>query len=220
MSAQLLLIGPDAWPFDDDKQAKLVAAIKGDLQYSTGRFPDPLKYQVTDVRSSSGSSAPPGRKLLQARVALAPLLTWSLVSAVACAEKLRSRPASPLEGSFWACAAQRLRVIAVPHRIALAFFRTGKYHAGVRVFAENVSAGCLLNKALTGACALQAMNSLVTVQIATGDTNLVSNVRLNLVNDVQSGAILVRCHCARLHACAPSAHRLHVRRVVDHALPT
>ena len=73
VSAQLLLIGPDAWPFDDDRQAKLIAAIKGDLQYSTGRFPDPLKYQVTDVRSSSGTSAPPGRKLLQARVALAPL---------------------------------------------------------------------------------------------------------------------------------------------------
>ena len=67
MSAQLLLIGPDAWPFDDDRQAKLIAAIKGDLMYATGRFPDPLKYQVTDVRSSSGTSAPPGRKLLQAR---------------------------------------------------------------------------------------------------------------------------------------------------------
>ena len=73
VSAQLLLIGPDAWPFDDDRQAKLVAAIKGDLMYATGRFPDPLKYLVTDVRSSSGASAPPGRKLLQARFTLVAL---------------------------------------------------------------------------------------------------------------------------------------------------
>lgn len=86
VSAQLLLIGPDAWPFDDDRQAKLIAAIKGDLMYSTGRFPDPLKYQVTDVRSSSGASAPPGRKLLQARVALVLLLTRSPSSVGACSE--------------------------------------------------------------------------------------------------------------------------------------
>ena len=62
-------------------------------------------------------------------------------------------------------------------------------------------------QSLTGMCVPQAMNSLVTVQIATGDTNLVSNVRTNLVTDVQSGAILVRCDCARLHVRASSAHR-------------
>ena len=91
------------------------------------------------------------------------------------------------------------------------------------MFAESVNGGCLLNKALTGVCVPQAMNSLVTVQIATGDTNLVSNVRLNLVNDVQSGAILVRCCCARLHVNASSAHGLRVRQVVVvviHTLPT
>lgn len=60
----------------------------------------------------------------------------------------------------------------------------------------------------------------MTVQIATGDTNLVSNVRLNLVNDVQSGAILVRCRCARLHAGASSAHRMRVMQTVNHKLPT
>ncbi|KAK9819076.1 hypothetical protein WJX81_002896 [Elliptochloris bilobata] len=103
VSAQLLLIGPGAWPFEDDRQAKLIAAIKGDLMYATGRFPDPLKYVITDVRSSSGSGAPPGRRLLQ------------------------------------------------------------------------------------------ALNSLVTVQINTGSTNLVAGVRMNLVNDVQSGVILTRC---------------------------
>lgn len=67
VSAQLLLVGPDAWPFDDDRQAQLITALKGDLMWSTGRFPDPLKYVVTDVRSSSAGSAPPGRKLLQVR---------------------------------------------------------------------------------------------------------------------------------------------------------
>ena len=51
-----------------------------------------------------------------------------------------------------------------------------------------------VSASLTSACTPQAMNSLVTVQIATGDTNLVSNVRTNLITDVQSGAILVRCH--------------------------
>lgn len=67
VSAQLLLVGPDAWPFDDDRQAQLITALKGDLMWSTGRFPDPLKYVVTDVRSSTAGSAPPGRKLLQVR---------------------------------------------------------------------------------------------------------------------------------------------------------
>jgi hypothetical protein len=68
VSAQFLLIGPDAWPFEDDRQAKLLAALQADLgplaKYTTGK---PFKYSITDVRSSSASSAPPGRKLLQAR---------------------------------------------------------------------------------------------------------------------------------------------------------
>ena len=102
----------------------------------------------------------------------------------------------------WARTAQCLRVMAVPHQSAQACFGRRRFRAGVRVFAESENGGCLFSKALTGGCVPQAMNSLVTVQIATGDTNLVSNVRLNLVNDVQSGAILVRCCCARLHAGA------------------
>ena len=62
------------------------------------------------------------------------------------------------------------------------------------------------------------MNALVTVQIATGDTNLVSNVRMNLVNDVQSGAILVRC---RAPACVLLSlhHSVHVGRVGYYLLP-
>ncbi len=89
VSAQFLLIGPDAWPFEDDRQAKLLAALQADLgplaKYTTGK---PFKYSITDVRSSSASSAPPGRKLLQARARCPALLRvsplgagWGLVGA-------------------------------------------------------------------------------------------------------------------------------------------
>lgn len=67
VSAQLLLAGPDAWPFEEDRQAKLLAAMKTDLMYASGQFPDPLKYTVTDVRSSTAGVSPGGRKLLQVR---------------------------------------------------------------------------------------------------------------------------------------------------------
>lgn len=56
----------------------------------------------------------------------------------------------------------------------------------------------------------QAMNSLVTVQIDAGTTDLVGNVRSNLVTDVNNGNILVRvphtvvrpAQPLMLHACA------------------
>lgn len=54
------------------------------------------------------------------------------------------------------------------------------------------------------------MNSLVTVQIDAGTTDLVGNVRSNLVTDVNNGNILVRvphtvalpAQPLMLHACA------------------